>query len=73
MKSVASHGPCWSKSLLVFEDCIGNTGKFLPRNTKHCKSSEFTLKAEITIAFLGQNSTPNPIRCQFDSQLRNSY
>ena len=52
---------------------IGDTGKFLSRNTKHCKSSEFLLKAEITTEFLGQNSTPNPIRCQLGSQLRNSY
>ena len=73
MKSVAGHGPRWSKSLHVFEDCICDTGKFHPPNTKHCKSSEFKLKAEITIEFLGQDSTPNPTRCQLASQLRNSY
>ena len=73
MKSVAGHGPYWSSSLFVFEDCIGHTGKFLPWNTKHCKSSEFMLKAEITIEFLGQNSTPNPIKCQLGSQIPNSY
>jgi len=69
MKSVARHGPCWSSSLFVFEDCIGDTGKFLPQNTKHCKSSEFMLKAEITIEFLGQTSTT----CQLGSQIHNSY
>jgi len=59
--------------LFALEDCIGDTEKFLPRNTKHCKSCEFTLKAEFTIEFLGQNSTPNPIRCQLGSQIRNTY
>jgi len=28
-----------------FEDFNGNIGKFLPRNTEHCKSSEFMLRA----------------------------
>ena len=63
-KSVACHAPGWSSSLFVFEDFNGNVGKFLPRNTAHCKSSEFMLKAEIKIEFLGQNSTPNPIKSQ---------
>ena len=63
-KSVACHAPGWSSSLFVFEDFNGNIGKFLPRNTAHCKSSEFMLKAEIKIEFLGQNSTPNPIKSQ---------
>ena len=63
-KSVACHAPGWSSSLFVFEDFNGNIGKFLPRNTAHRKSSEFMLKAEIKIEFLGQNSTPNPIKSQ---------
>ena len=59
MKSVAGHGPGWSSLLFVFEDCNGDIGKFLPRNTERCKLSEFMLKAEIKIEFQGQ-STPLP-------------
>jgi len=63
-KSAAGHAPGWSSSLFVFEDFNGDIGKFLPRKTEHCKSSEFMLKAEIKIEFLGQDSTPNPTRRQ---------
>ena len=63
-KSVAGYGPGGSTSIFVFEDFNGDIGKFLPRNAEHCKSSEFMLKVEIKIEFLGQNSTPNPIRRQ---------
>ena len=63
-KSVAGHAPGWSSSLFVFEDFNDDIGKFRQWNREHCKSSEFMLKAKIEIEFLGQNSTPNPIRHQ---------
>ena len=61
---VAGHAPGWSSSLFVFEDFNGDIGKCLPWNTEHCKSSEFVLKADIEIEFLGQHYTPNSIKSQ---------
>ena len=47
--------------LFALEDCVGDTGKFLPQNTKHCKSSEFMLKAEFTMNFWVRTPLPTPL------------